>query len=133
MRAISTDYPSADAALPHSIDLPHTSRIYKTLLQGGHFSHTSKAVERAPGWDAGTFAEQFVQTVGEDVTVGMCTRGEGNGAFVVAELCETLVRDTERTTARQKVKSWFGDDVRKAIEAGEAKGRKVLLEKLGLL
>ncbi|RDB30018.1 Pumilio y domain family member 6 [Hypsizygus marmoreus] len=133
LHAISIPYPSTDAARPHPIDLPHTSRLYKTLLQGGHFNHTSKSVERAPGWDAGAFAETFVEVVGEDVTVGMCTRGEANGAFVVAELCEAIMRETGREGARRTIKGWFGEDVRKKVEDGEAKGKKVLLEKIALL
>ncbi|KAG6810840.1 hypothetical protein H0H92_010104 [Tricholoma furcatifolium] len=131
LNVVNASYPSADPSLPHPIDLPHTSRLYKTLLQGGHFSHTSKSVERAPGWDAGAFAAEFVTIVGKDVTLGMCTLGEGNGAFVVAELCEALVREgKKRSGERKKVKEWFGDEARVAIENGEAKGRKVLLEKI---
>ena len=130
---ISPSYPSSDAAArPHPIDLPHTSRMYKTLLQGGHFSHASRTVERVPGWDTAAFAAGFVRAVGQEVTVAMCAQGEGNGAFVVAELCEALMRDSgseERTT----VKGWFGDAVRKAVEEGKAKGKKVLLDKVGIL
>ncbi|KAG6816173.1 hypothetical protein H0H87_008097 [Tephrocybe sp. NHM501043] len=134
LRVVAASYPSVDPALPHPIDLPHTSRLYKTLLQGGHFSHTSKSVEQAPGWDAGAFAAQFVSIVGKDVSLGMCTLGEGNGAFVVAELCEALIREGEKRKAeREKVKEWFRDKARSAIEGGQAKGKKVLLEKIALL
>ncbi|KAF8067011.1 armadillo-type protein [Lyophyllum atratum] len=134
LRAVSASYPSADPAHPHLIDLPHTSRLYKTLLQGGHFSHTTKSVERAVGWDAGVFAAEFVTLVGKDVTIGMCTLGEGNGAFVVAELCEALIREEEkRSVERNKVKRWFGSEAREAVEGGSAKGKKVLLEKIALL
>lgn len=130
---ISSSYPSSDVAVgAHPIDLPHTSRMYKTLLQGGHFSHASRTVERVPGWDATAFATEFVRAVGEEVTVAMCAEGEGNGAFVVAELCEALIRDPgkeERTT----VKRWFGDVAKKAVEEGKAKGKKVLLDKVEIL
>ncbi|KAG6889424.1 hypothetical protein C0995_001191 [Termitomyces sp. Mi166 len=128
LRAISTSYPSADPSSPHLIDLPHTSRLYKTLLQGGHFNHTTKSVDLAPNWDAGLFAEEFVKVVGKDVAIGMCTLGEGNGAFVVAEMCEALIRDGGRGEVRKEVKGWFGDEVREAVEGGQAKGKKVLLE-----
>ncbi|KAG6825975.1 hypothetical protein H0H93_016924 [Arthromyces matolae] len=76
LKVISTSYPSADPSLQHPIDLPHTSRLYKTLLQGGHFNHATKSVEPAPGWDAGAFAKEFTEIVGKDVTIGMCTLGE---------------------------------------------------------
>ncbi|KAG5644467.1 hypothetical protein DXG03_008368 [Asterophora parasitica] len=134
LRAIAASYPSADASLSHPIDLPHTSRLYKTLLQGGHFSHAAKSVEHAEGWDAGAFAAEFVNIIGKDVTIGMCTLGEGNGAFVVAELLETLIRGGDKSTIeREKVKGWFGVEANKAVEDGTAKGKKVLLEKLALL
>ncbi|KAG6889216.1 hypothetical protein C0992_006026 [Termitomyces sp. T32_za158] len=134
LRAISTSYPSIVPSSPHPIDLPHTSRLYKTLLQGGHFNHTSKTVDLAPNWDANLFAKELVKIVGKDVVVGMCTLGEGNGAFVVAEMCEALIRDGEKSEeVRKEVKGWFGDDVREAVEGGQAKGRKVLLEKIASL
>ncbi|KAG6884585.1 hypothetical protein C0993_009787 [Termitomyces sp. T159_Od127] len=134
LRAISTSYPSIDPSSPHPIDLPHTSRLYKTLLQGGHFNHTSKSVDLAPHWDASLFAKELVKVVGKDIVVGMCTLGEGNGAFVVAEMCEALIRDGEKSgEVRKEVKGWFGDEVREAVEGGQAKGRKVLLEKIASL
>ncbi|KAJ8502883.1 hypothetical protein ONZ45_g11351 [Pleurotus djamor] len=86
LQAISTPYPSADTSEPHIIDLPHGSRLYKTLLQGGHFNHNTKEVNVAPGWDAAPFAEKFVETIGKDNSISMCSDGEANGAFVIAEL-----------------------------------------------
>ena len=114
---------------PHPIDLPPTSRLYKSLLQGGHFNHTTNSVERVS--DAAAFASQFVNIVGKDATVAMCV-GDGNGAFVVAELCEALVRG-DLIEEKVEVKRWFGEKIVQEIEAGQAKGKKVLLEKIALL
>jgi pumilio family protein 6 len=114
---------------PHPIDLPPTARLYKTLLQGGHYNHTTNAIERVS--DTAAFASQFVNIVGKDATIAMCV-GDGNGAFVVAELCEALMRENlieEKAT----VKKWFGGKVVQEIEAGQAKGKRVLLEKIALL
>ena len=62
----------------------------------------------------------------------MCV-GNGNGAFVVAELCEALIRG-DVATGRKSVKEWFAvSDVFKQVEASEGKGKNVLLEKLTLL
>ncbi|KAH9475808.1 Pumilio homology domain family member 6 [Psilocybe cubensis] len=118
---------------PHPIDLPPTSRVYKALLQGGHYNHTTGAVERVPttSWDSSVFANQFLKIVGREATVSMC-QGNGNGAFVVAELCEALIR-AEASDGRRTLKAWFTDELVKEIEASEAKGKKVLLEKLALL
>ena len=114
---------------PHPIDLPPTSRLYKSLLQGGHYNHTTKSIERVS--DTAAFASQFVNIIGKDATVAMCV-GDGNGAFVVAELCEALIRG-ELIEEKVKVKGWFGEKVVQEIEAGQAKGKRVLLEKFALL
>ncbi|TRM57377.1 armadillo-type protein [Schizophyllum amplum] len=110
---------------PHVIDLPHAARLYKTLLQGGHFSHAQGAVERAERWDASAFAVRFADVVGKGTVVAMCTAGARGGVFVVAELLGALPKEK-----RAEVCAWFTPAVRDDIEAGDAKGKKVLLEKL---
>ncbi|KAF8218254.1 armadillo-type protein [Mycena galopus ATCC 62051] len=130
LRAASAAYPCEDD--PHPIDLPHSSRLYKTLLQGGHFNRATSGVEQVPSWDAIAFAQQFVETVGKEVCVAMCTKGECSGCFVIAELCEALTGDGGKD-ARKTLKGWFGSAVVKDIEAGEAKGKKILLEKIAAL
>ena len=64
--------------------------------------------------------------------MAMCVGDAGNGAFVVAELCEALVRG-ELAEERVMMKEWFGENVVQEIEAGQAKGKRVLLEKIALL
>ena len=139
---VSTDKTGATATLlkalaspsmpdPHPIDLPPTSRLYKSLLQGGHYNHTTNSIERASDATTSTFASHFVQIVGKDATVAMCV-GDGNGAFVVAELCEALIRG-DLTEEKGIVKEWFREKVVQEIEAGQAKGKRLLLEKLALL
>ncbi|KAG7440558.1 ARM repeat-containing protein [Guyanagaster necrorhizus] len=123
LKAAAAPYPSTDLASPHVIDLPHTSRMYKTLLQGGHFNRASNTVEKVAEWDSAVFADQLVETLGQDVIVGMCTKGERNGAFVVAE---ALSGDK----AKDLVKSWFMTNVIKEIEESDMKGKNVLLEKI---
>ena len=101
-------------------------------------------------WDGTTFAVRFANEVGKDGTVGMCV-GRGNGAFVVAELVEALNRGLQGEVegekgsedgrkkrgdieeARKTVKGWFGNEEVEEVERGEAKGKKVLLEKLRTL
>lgn len=141
LQALQAPYPSLDPSVPHPIDLPHTSRLYKTLLQGGHFNRNTRSIDPAPRWDAYAFASAFVDDVGEDLMVDICTKGEANGCFVVAELCETLVGRSKGgevgadgvKEARKKVKGWFGKDVKKRVEDGQAKGKNVLLEKVAML
>jgi pumilio family protein 6 len=127
---VAASYPSAEASAPHPIDLAHTSRLYKTLLQGGHFSHASKAIERSPYFDASAFAHAWVQTVGRDVTQAVAC---GDGAFVVAELCARLVADGP-ADSRTAVRGWFADkDARKRLAEWEGRGKEVLREKVDAL
>ncbi|KAF8228348.1 ARM repeat-containing protein [Tricholoma matsutake] len=133
--ALTSPYPSSSST-PHPIDLPHTSRLYKILLQGGHFNHSTSSISLAPTstWDRVYFAREFVRVVGREGVVGMCTEGEANGAFVVAELCGALIVDDAGDGGeREEIKRWFDEDVRRALEEGRAKGKKVLLEKIALL
>ena len=128
LSALAVPYPSTDLSSPHPITLPHTSRLYKTLLQGGHFSHTTRTIERAPRWSARDFAVRFVQRVGRENTVAMA---QGDGAFVVAALCEQLAEhDDKAVEERKTVKGWFDANTRKAIQAAGGKGVNVLLESL---
>ncbi|GAW03849.1 puf family rna-binding protein [Lentinula edodes] len=155
LRGLTTQYPASStssASSPsslstpvHPLDLPHTSRLYKNLLQGGHFNHSLRTVEISPRWDSTTFAVEFVKIVGGDdgaVIKDMCTKGERNGSFVVAQLCEALVREDASSTqevkdSREKLKRWLStSETLKAIEEGEkdgAKGTKVLLDGIGKL
>lgn len=135
LAVISSPYPSTDSSTPHPIDLPHTSRLYKTLLQGGHFNRATGTIDTSQThWDSEAFARSFVANVGRDVVVSMCTKGAGDGAFVISALCEALVRGGEGCAEeRKRIKEWFGGKAVKEIEAGEAKGKKILVENLALL
>jgi len=143
LKALVSPPPTPESnVLPDLIDLPHTSRLYKTLLQGGQYNHKTHNVDRVSSsvWDSTTFATNFVEEVGKEVTVRMCV-GDGNGAFVVSELVEALDRgsniegDARKRIedARMALKEWFDKTVIKEIEQGEAKGKKILLEKLASL
>ncbi|KAL1745908.1 armadillo-type protein [Schizophyllum fasciatum] len=136
LRAVGAPYPAAEDAPPHVIDLPHAARLYKTLLQGGHFAHAKGAVEAAPRWDAHAFAVRFMEAVGPGgeaaddsegpcPAIAMCTRGARGGAFVIAELLGALPGDKRKEAA-----AWFTKDVREQIEEGEGKGKGLLLDRL---
>ena len=127
LKALAAPYPSPDATSPHLMSLPHASRLYKTLLQGGHFNHTTKAVEPAESWSPASFARNFVELVGQDTTVAMA---RGEGAFVVAALCEQLTKGEEAAEARAEVSRWFTKAIRKEIADANGKGSAVLLEAL---
>jgi len=85
---LGTTYPSDDH--PHPIALPHTSRLYKALLQGGHFSQAINAVVTRPNFDPSIFATAFLRHVKlADIT----SIARGGGAFVIAVLLERVVSD----------------------------------------
>ncbi|OBZ77915.1 Pumilio y domain family member 6 [Grifola frondosa] len=122
LKALSTQYPSQDPAAPHPISLPHTSRIYKTLLQGGHFSRTTSAIEPAPHFSSSAFAARFVQLVGRETTIAMA---KGDGAFVISALCEQLMKEEAEETS--VIRSWFDEDTLKEMDK-TTKGASLLLE-----
>jgi len=150
---VSEPYPSSSST--HPVDLPHTSRLYKTLLQGGHYSHHVKAVEKVPRrvWDRRVFGCELVEASETPILVEMCTKGERGGAFVVAELIGALLDDDDQSkeemevgkdgeeelknrvkAARSKLKESFEPKkIGEEITKGEGKGWKVLLEKVGML
>ena len=123
---------SPDATVPGLLSRAPTNRLYKTLLQGGHFNRESNLVERVPSslWDTTSFAQKFITIVGQQATTEMCL-GEGHGTFLVAELCDALIRGD--SADRTKLKKWFDDKIKKTIKGEEVKGKQVLLEKLGAL
>jgi pumilio homology domain family member 6 len=125
---VSAEYPSSDLSAPHPLDLPHMGRMYKTLLQGGHFSRENQNIESSKHWEPAKFADAWVSTVGKDVTLAAARAG---GTFVVAELVERLLRDGSAET-KKMVKEWF-KPIRKEIKAWDAKGGQVLAEKVDAL
>ncbi|KAI0674047.1 ARM repeat-containing protein [Trametes maxima] len=126
LKTLSTPYPSTEPANPHPISLPHTSRLYKTLLQGGHFSQSTRTIEQSPRFSAREFAVRFIQLVGRDITVAIA---KADGAFVVAALCEQLA-SRDDAEERNTVKGWFDAKTCKEIREADGKGANVLLESL---
>ncbi|KAF9043743.1 ARM repeat-containing protein [Hymenopellis radicata] len=101
----ASPYPSEDASSVHVIDLPHTSRMYKTLLQGGHFNRGTSSIDKAPRWDAASYATAFINTLGKDGIVGMCTEGDRNGPLLLQRLwvCATRRRGKRRRSGSRRV------------------------------
>jgi len=103
--------------------------MYKSLFQGGHFSHSTKSVIRSPSFSPSAFASAFMATVGKDVTTSMA---RGEGAFVIAEFLQRI-KEEGSTEEMRVVKSWFDEAFIDSIKASEAKGKNVLLEKINAL
>jgi pumilio family protein 6 len=96
-------YPSSDSENPHPVDLPHMSRMYKALLQGGHYDHSSNELSRSAMFSASTFASSFIKSVGQDIIVSIAN---GDGTFVEAEPCERIGQEGSEA-AEKTLKSWF--------------------------
>jgi pumilio homology domain family member 6 len=126
-KALASPYPSEDPEQPHPIDLPHTSRMYKSLLQGGHFSHSEQSVIRSSAFSPSEFASVFLSAVGSDTTIAIA---QGNGAFVAAELVERI-REEGTDEQKTKIRNWFNDAFVARLMDSEAKGKNVLIEKIG--
>ncbi|KAF8443677.1 armadillo-type protein [Boletus edulis BED1] len=127
--ALASPYPSEDPARPHPIDLPHTSRMYKTLLQGGHFSHSERSVARSSAFSPSEFASVFLSIVGGGTTIAIA---QGDGAFVVAEFLERI-RQEGNDAQKTQVRGWFDDSFVARMKDSEGKGKNVLVEKIRAL
>jgi len=66
--------------------------------------------------------------VGKEGMVGMCAEGDGNGAFVVAELCEALMGGSEGERERKEVKRWFTES-EEGDWGGKGKGEESVFGK----
>jgi pumilio family protein 6 len=114
------------------MDASHVERLYKTLLQGGHYDRSSRSIIRpSSSFCPSAFASSFITVVGRDVTVAMA---QGNGGFAAAELCKRI--STEGTDEeRRLLRTWFTENgvVSKDIRLKEIKGKNVLLGSINAL
>ncbi|KIO21766.1 hypothetical protein M407DRAFT_28694 [Tulasnella calospora MUT 4182] len=123
----STFPPPPSSSEPHPIDLAHSSRLYKTLLQGGRFSRESKSVIPVPSYSAINFARSMLNDVGKENLLTMAT--DGGGAFVLTELLERFIKDGT-DEEKKELKAWVGSKMaKKRIEGSGAKGKDALLSK----
>ncbi|KAL5521191.1 hypothetical protein ACEPAG_9114 [Sanghuangporus baumii] len=126
---LNEPYPSPSDNIPHVIDIPHASRVYKTLLQGGHFSHTTQMIIPAPEktFSSIQFSRAWMKGVDKERTREMGLRG---GTFVVAAFVERVLENGE-DEEKKEVKGWFDEVFLKKLTESEARGKKVLLDVLG--
>lgn len=130
LELIASPYPAPATSPPHPVDASHVARLYKTLLQGGHYERSSKSIAKpSSSFSPWAFASSFLTGVGRDVTVGMA---QGNGAFVIAELCRRI--SAEGTSEEKELlRTWFTEGADKGVRGKEVKGRDVLLNSIDAL
>ncbi|KAG8903928.1 pumilio domain member 6 [Tulasnella sp. 403] len=124
----TTPYPSPIIDTPHPIDLPTSSRLYKSLIQGGHFNHNTKTIDRVPTYSGIAFVRAFVKAVGKEKLVTMAA---GGGSFVVLEIVERCLQDGTGDE-KDMLNEWLGSAVPLIQEKGP-KGKDLLLAKLSEL
>jgi pumilio homology domain family member 6 len=112
----------------HIIKLPFTARVYKTLVQGGHYNAKEKKVEGRLSMTRLTivvdpplaFASKFYAAIRSDILLWAV----GEGSFVVVALLEALFGDDkERLTSQLKKYQKSLEDQRE-----DNKGTKIVLE-----
>jgi pumilio homology domain family member 6 len=135
LKPLQAPYPGT-ATSKHPIEQAHTARMIKTLLQGGHWSHTAKKIEQSELFDASVFAATFVRIVGCENTDEEGSRitamAQGDGSFVIAELCTRIATEGSEVDKR-KLRGWFTEDVVDALQAGEGRGVKTLIQSIETL
>ncbi|CAE6355347.1 unnamed protein product [Rhizoctonia solani] len=121
--------PESDLSDPtittHILNLSHASRIYKTLVQGGHFNQQTKKIERSEQAPK-EVARKFIHTAGKENVIAMAL---GDGGFIIAEVIGKLKEEGDQENLKQ-VRSWFKKDVRERLGTGDIRGSAVLLERL---
>ncbi|KDN34057.1 hypothetical protein RSAG8_12845, partial [Rhizoctonia solani AG-8 WAC10335] len=121
--------PESDLSDPttvtHILNLSHASRLYKTLIQGGHFNQQTKEIERSEQ-AAEDVAGKFMHAAGKENVTSMAL---GEGGFVVAEVIGKLKEEGNQEKLKE-IRSWFKQDIREQLSQGNIRGSAVLLERL---
>ena len=120
------------SANPSIISTGHTSRLYKTLLQGGHFSVSTQSITRSQVFAPEAFASQFLVQVPEGKIQEMA---KGDGTFIVAELIERVrLEGSDEDRARLvEIFGKAGKKVRNEVESSQPRGWEVLMSKLEMI
>ncbi|QRW21075.1 pumilio homology domain family member 4 [Rhizoctonia solani] len=121
--------PESDLSDPtittHILNLSHASRLYKTLVQGGHYNQQTKSIERSEQAPK-SVPKKFMYVAGKENVVSMAL---GEGGFIVAEVVGKL-KDEGDYDDLKEIRSWFKKDARDKLGKGDIRGSAVLLERL---
>ena len=113
-----------------STESAHVSRLYKTLLQGGHYNQATKTVDVCPYFDPLAFAQAFVMAANKEDVIQMTVTG---GAFVTIELVQALRKGGDGLAELDTLQSWLDEAARSRIQKSDTKGRDLLLQNIALL
>ncbi|KAB5590423.1 Pumilio like domain containing protein [Ceratobasidium theobromae] len=121
--------PNSDLSDPtvstHILNLSHASRLYKSLVQGGHFNQQTKQIELAE-YAPRRVASAFMNAAGHENVLAMAL---GEGGFVIAEVIGKLKEEGDKDNLEQ-IRSWFGNSTREKLKKGNSRGSMVLLQRL---
>ncbi|KAF8751134.1 hypothetical protein RHS01_08716 [Rhizoctonia solani] len=129
LKPIRSPDPESDLSDPtittHILNLSHASRLYKTLVQGGHYNQQTKSIERSEQAPK-SVPKKFMYVAGKENVVSMAL---GEGGFIVAEVVGKL-KDEGDYDDLKEIRSWFKKDARDKLGKGDIRGSAVLLERL---
>ena len=122
----------------HIIKLPFTARVYKTLVQGGHYNPVEKKIEGSihfsiPPWPMiwRLVVEQghwFASLLYTHIQPNLVAWATGEGSFVILSLFEKLCpNNTDPQFLGSQLKT-HQKSIRQ--KGGDNKGTKLLLEKI---
>ncbi|ELU37467.1 puf family RNA-binding protein [Rhizoctonia solani AG-1 IA] len=113
--------PESDLSDPtittHILNLSHASRLYKTLVQGGHYNQQTKSIERSEQAPK-SVPKKFMYVAGKENVVSMAL---GEGGFIVAEVVGKL-KDEGDYDDLKEIRSWFKKDARDKLGKGDIRG-----------
>jgi len=116
----------------HIINLSYTARVYKTLVQGGHYNAKEKKLEGklrlAPYLTVVVDSEHyFAKTFYQGIKSHVVAWAIGPGSFVIVALLETLPQGETKSLVSQLKENRAS--LTKHSSAN--KGTKIIVEKLG--
>jgi pumilio family protein 6 len=119
------DVPSSEA---HLLSLSHSVRTYKLLLSGGHFNASTKSIDIVDPALPAQFATAVWEAITSEYAGGNdnAVKVAAGAPFVVVEMLAAL----PESEAKAAKKVLGAKSAREVIEASEAKGASLLLERL---
>ena len=125
---VDADTDAAATTDAHLLSLSHSVRTYKLLLSGGHFNSSTKSIDVIDPALPAAFASAVWEAITSEYAGGNdnAVKVAAGAPFVVVEMLAAL----PEKEAKEAKKVLGAKAAKETIEASEAKGVSLLLERL---
>ncbi|ORX39750.1 armadillo-type protein [Kockovaella imperatae] len=132
---LKTPYPhpaptdeETNAESSHTLDLPHASRTYKTLVSGGHYNSKTQSVDAVDAELSRQMADGVWEAIASEIAGGednVKNVAKGNAALLLVEVISVLHKNGKGGQVRSTLKGSVKD-----IRKGGRKGSELLASSL---